>query len=225
MQFVIQDNFTAQPFISSSGIPLNVAPKDFVKGTTVDATEQMNPARQMYWVTSDGYALDMSKASVALNPTASPATTTTTPIGPVMSLQVAQGFTATPFIFDPSQPLPPLQPKIFVTGQRIDAQQQYNSANQPFIVSGGYIVDMSKVQQINYPQYQSQIPPMGYYGPQRTVIVESPQSQEPDVAAKLAMPVETNSMFTVPNVIKVLIVALILYALYNTFIKNKIKTA
>jgi hypothetical protein len=163
MQFVIQENFTAQPFIGSNGIPLNVAPKDFSKGQAIDATEQMNPARQVFWVSSDGYTLDMTKVSAAVNQTVAPL------IGPIMNLQAVQGFQASPFIFNPSAPpLLPLQPKIFVTGQRLDAQQQYNILGQPFIVSGGYVVDMSKVQQVNYPQYYGQYPqqpPMGYYGP------------------------------------------------------------
>jgi hypothetical protein len=67
MQLVINQNFIAQPFVFDRPSP-NLTPKEFVRGQTIDATEQMNFARQVFWVSSDGYIIDMSKASMALNP-------------------------------------------------------------------------------------------------------------------------------------------------------------
>lgn len=222
MQFVIQQSFTAQPFIGTSGIPLNVAPKDFVQGQSVDATQQIAAYNgQTFWVSSDGYPLDMTKVSSALNPNVAviPAPLQA---GPVMNLQVAQGFTASPFVFDPSAPPLSLQPKIFVTGQHIDAQQQYNSLQQPFMVSGGYIVDMSKVQQINYPQYyQPQYqPPMGYYGPAPRVRYrqqEQPMGNDAAPAAKaivLPTAMGLSGLFSSKNIILIVIAILLIYVLF-----------
>ena len=212
MQFVIQQNFTAQPFISSNGIPLNVAPKDFIAGTTIDATEQMNTSRQMVWVSSDGYTIDMTKVSAALNPTVATPLQTTLP--GLMNLQVVQGFTASPFIYDASIPSV-LPPKMFVTGQHIEAQQRLNSFQQPVMVTtDGYVVNMSSVQQLNYPQYYPQQPPMGYYAPHPRYQQQYQEQQQPQEAlaksATLPVPAATG-LFTKSNIIYLVIAILLIY--------------
>ena len=67
MQFVVNETFIAQPFVGDRPNP-NITPKEFVRGQTFEASEQMNFNRQVSWVSSDGYNVDMSKVSMALNP-------------------------------------------------------------------------------------------------------------------------------------------------------------
>lgn len=71
MRLVVNENFIAQPFFGDRPNP-NITPKEFVKGQTIEANEQMNFARQMFWVSSDGYIVDMTKTSMALNPIQQP---------------------------------------------------------------------------------------------------------------------------------------------------------
>ena len=81
MQLVVNESFIAQPFFGDRPNP-NITPKEFVKGQTIEANEQMNFARQMFWVSSDGYIVDMTKTSMALNPIQQPPIVITQPSQP-----------------------------------------------------------------------------------------------------------------------------------------------
>ncbi len=216
MKFLIQDSFTATPFIGSSGVPLNVNSKEFIKGDYVDATEQMNASRQMIWVSSDGYAIDMTKVSIPVTQV-QPQTLPNSSL-PVRLL-ISESYVAPYFTADVSVPSTVL-PKTFVKGQYVDASQQFNSLQQPFMVStDGYVVDMTKVQAPQYQQYQQvYTPPRYYYGRYTPAGVVQNNTNQPAVSvAKDSSSEITADLFSTKSLIKVGVFLIIIFLFIKIF--------
>jgi hypothetical protein len=136
-----------------------------------------------------------------------------------LSLQVVQSFTAVPFSFNSAIPTTTAM-KTFIAGQHIEAQQQLNSLQQPFLVStDGYVVDISKVRQINYPLYQPQYQQYQQYQPQyrRTRYFDMGEDTAPvptPVAAKTPEVAKTPLVVQMPsnqNLMKIALVVIILF--------------